>query len=144
MGEALVSLGPQGGGVHPLFRTRTGTGALYADNRERQLPVGQSQRRSRHLRLPNRGRMWALEEGPPPAVDLAALQSRTRSIASEMLLMMRDVGALITLCLRRREPLPAGFLLHEHEALGWYLVLYTIGLLDRQGHWLGPALGTDP
>ena len=130
--------------MHPLFRTRTGTGALYADSRERHPPLDHSQRRSRHPRLANRSRLWALEEGPPPELDFAALQTRTRDIAAEMLLLMRDVGAIVTLCLRRREPLPAAFLHHENEALGWFFVLHTLGLLDRQGHWLGPALGTDP
>ncbi len=127
-----------------MFRTRTGTGSLYVDNRERHPPLGTGQRRSRHPRVPNRSRLWALEEGPAPPMDLESLKAQTREVAGEMLLLMRDIGGLITACLRRRERLPPAFLLHESEALGWFLVLHTLGLLDRQGHWLGPALGTDP
>ena len=127
-----------------MFRTRTGTGALYVDNRDRHPPLSLGQRRTRHPRLHNRSRLWALEEGPAPALDLAALQAQTRDVAGEMLELMREVGAVITVCLRRRERLPAAFLAQESEGLGWFLVLHTLGLLDRQGHWLGPALGTDP
>lgn len=127
-----------------MFRIRTGTGALYADNGPRRPILDQGQRRSRHPRLPNRSRPWALEEGPAPPMDLAALQAQTRDVAGEMLQLMREVGAVISVCLRRRERLPPAFAAQESEAVGWFFVLYTLGLLDRQGHWLGPALGTDP
>lgn len=128
--------------MHPMFRTRTGTGALYSDNQQRQPRVERTPRRSRHPRLANGARLWAQEEGPETPVDFADFHARSRAVAEEMLALMGDIGAHVSHALRRREPLPSDLLHYDGEALGWFMVLYTLGLLDRQGHWLGPAIGS--
>lgn len=128
--------------MHPMFRTRTGTGALYGDNQQRGERLERTQRRSRHPRLANGSRLWSQDEPPAPQLDYAELAAQSQAIATEMLELMREIGLHVTFSLRRREPLPAELLRHDGEALGWFFVLYTLGLLDRQGHWLGPAIGS--
>lgn len=127
--------------MHPMFRTRTATGALYSDNRDRTPALERTPRRTRHPRLANGERLWAQSDAP--ADPLAAIDELgvSQAMASEMLELMADIGAHVSFCLRRREPLPAELLAHGAAALDWFIVLYSVGLLDRQGHWLGPAIG---
>lgn len=128
--------------MHPMFRTRTGTGALYCDNQQRPQRHDRTPRRSRHPRVANGGRPWAQQDEPLAPLEFAELQAQSQAVAAEMLALMAEIGQHVSDCLRRRKPLDPDLLRYDGEALDWYLVLYTLGLLDRQGHWLGPAIGS--
>ncbi len=129
---------------HPMIRRRSGTGGLYADNRSRREAAERwrGAHRSHLPRLPTAGRLWGPSgaAGGPQHFDLGALLVRSAEAVAALLDQLRDVGEEVTWCLRRRLRLTPQFLREMDEVLGWYVVLHTVGMLDRRGAWVGPSL----
>ena len=126
---------------HPLIRRRSGTGALYADNlgrvprsSVRRLPRGKSQ----FPRVPTNERPWMQGDEVPDHVELAEIAAAAVKAAGLLMELLRDVGAWVQHCRRWREPLPREVRDELGELLDWYMVLYTVGLVDSRGAWLGP------
>ena len=126
---------------HPLIRRRTGTGALYADNlgrvprsAVRRLPRG----KSHFPRVPKNERPWMQSDKVPDHVELREIAAAATKAAGMLLELLRDVGAWVQHCRRWRERLPREVVGELGELLDWYMVLYTVGLVDSRGAWLGP------
>ncbi len=126
--------------THPLIRRRSGTGALYADNlgrvprsSVRRLPRGKSQ----FPRAETKDRPWMQTDDVPDHVELAEIAQAAAKAAGMLLELLRDVGAWVQHCRRWREPLPKEVVNELGELLDWYVVLYTVGLVDSRGAWLG-------
>ncbi|MFZ4578496.1 MAG: hypothetical protein ACOYOB_08895 [Myxococcota bacterium] len=134
--------------MNQMFRRREGTGAMYADNRRRApRSLVRHKRRSGMFRGPNRDRPWAQESDDPEPldhVDLAQLIVAARQVASTLLGLLEDVGGYMQKCRRTRQSMAPEVMADMGDLLDWYLVLYTIGLIDRQGRWLaGDLLGRE-
>ena len=127
--------------MHPLIRRRQGTGTLYQDNRGR-VPRSSVRRLPRtpstFPRGQNQHRAWQQTSDAPDHVHFAEFARAAQEATSLLLDMLREVGAWVQRCRRWREPLPPDFVGELGELLDWYLVLYTVGLVDSRGVWLGP------
>lgn len=122
-----------------MFRRREGTGGMYADNRRRpQRSVRRMPRKSGMMRGDNRQRPWMQEGGDIVLddIDLARLIEAATSAAGHLLDLLEDVGRYVQKCRRWRQRIPADVLKDMGDVLDWYLVLFTVGLVDRQGVWL--------
>ncbi len=130
----------------PMIRRRVGTGALYADNAPRRVrsSVHRGTRRSRMARVSTEGRPWSATTGDPIAFDFNTLLKQTQEQIQDILAMFAWVGEVVGFCTRRRERMDAQTKADADQWLEWYLVLYTVGLLDRRGVWLGPDFGKLP
>lgn len=134
-----------------MFRRREGTGAMYADNRRRSPRNGlrRAERTSTMQRASNRDRPW-MQDAPEPealdAIDLAQLLEAARSPGHVLLGLLQDVGTYVQRCRRQRQRMPREVLEDMADLLDWYLVLYTVGLCDSRGVWLGqrPTRGAGP
>lgn len=132
-----------------MFRRREGTGALYADNRRRapRSPIRRSERQSAMPRGTNVLRPW-LQEEPVlggwsaetlphlDTADLSQLVEATRAAAGILFELLEGVGEYLQRCRRRREPLDAAVVAEMGDLLDWYIVLFTVGVVDRRGVWL--------
>ncbi len=74
----------------------------------------------------------------PEHVELAEIAEAATKAAGMLLELLRDIGAWVQHCRRWREPLPRDVVVELGELLDWYFVLYTVGLVDSRGAWLGP------
>ena len=124
-----------------MIRRRHGTGALYADNlgraprsSVRRLPRGKSQ----FPRGETKDRPWMQTDEVPEHVDFAEIAEAAAKATGMLLELLRDIGAWVQHCRRWREPLPRDVVNELGELLDWYFVLYTVGLVDSRGAWLGP------
>ena len=127
--------------AHPMIRRRHGTGALYADNlgRAPRSAVRRLARgKSAFPRAQTKDRPWAQTDDIPAHVELAEFAAAAVKSAAMLMELLRDVGAWMQHCRRWREPLPRDVVVEMGELLDWYLVLYTVGLIDSRGAWLGP------
>lgn len=77
-------------------------------------------------------------EDVPEHVDLAEIAEAATQAAGMLLELLRDVGGWVQHARRWREPLPREIVVELGELLDWYVVLYTVGLVDSRGVWLGP------
>lgn len=127
-----------------MFRKRVGTGELYAENQPR-LENSRLRRAGRRMsKMPrgdNQHRPWLSEEPEYIEFDFAAILRQTEQQWSDMLEVFAWIGELVHFCLRRREKLSDESRQDAADWLEWFLVLHTVGLLDRRGNWLGPGLG---
>ena len=130
-----------------MFRRREGTGALYADNRRRapRSTIRRTSRISGMARGSNTQRPW-LQEGDPEStdlehVDLPELIEATRVAAGMLLELLEDVGAYVQRCRRWRQPMTPAVAADMGDLLDWYVVLFTVGIVDRQGVWLAKRPG---
>jgi hypothetical protein len=123
----------------PTVRVRTGTGTLYTDNsiRDRAGQFPRTARRGRFSRLPNHDRLWVQGDEGPIQLDWKGLVTQMLREVGDLLDLMRDVGAEFQFCLRRRHHLDPEFLADYAEVIDWFVVFYTVGLVDRRGAWLG-------
>ena len=124
-----------------MIRRRAGTGVLYADNlgrvprsSVRKLPRAASQ----FPRGENKKRAWMQSDDVPSHVEFAEIAEAAMQAAGLLLELLRDIGMWVQHCRRWREPLPREVVNELGELLDWYFVLYTIGLVDSRGAWLGP------
>ena len=74
----------------------------------------------------------------PEHVNLAEIAAAAVHATGLLLELLRDIGAWVQHCRRWREPLPKDVVGELGELLDWYFVLYTVGLVDSRGAWLGP------
>jgi hypothetical protein len=127
------------GAMKQMFRRREGTGGMYADNRRRPpRAVRRLPRKSSMMRGDNRQRPW-LQEGEDISldhIDLAQLVQAATTAAGQLLDLLEDVGRYLQRCRRWRQRIPGDVLKDMGDVLDWYLVLFTVGLVDRQGVWL--------
>lgn len=114
---------------------------MYADNLGRaprsairRLPRGKSQ----FPRTSNRNRPWMRQDDVPEHVDLHEFLEAAGEAAGMLLELLREVGMWVQRCKRWREPLPREVVQELGELLDWYFILYTVGLIDSRGAWLGP------
>lgn len=126
----------------PMIRKRTGTGELYVANQPRSAGSDYARRirRSRAVRGDNTLRPWLSEDAETIAFNFAAVLQKTKQEWQEMLDVFAWVGEVVHFCLRRRVPMDEQARADSQDWLQWFIVLHTVGLLDRKGAWLGPAL----
>lgn len=132
--------------MHVMFRRREGTGAMYADNRRRapRSVLRRGPRRSAMSRGPNSERPWMKETDDAEAletVDLPQLIEAVGAGTHVLLDLLQDVGGYVHKCKRWRQRMPAEVVTDMADLLDWYVVLYTVGLIDSRGVWLGPKPG---
>lgn len=115
---------------------------MYVDNlgraprsSVRRLPRG----KSKFPRGSNTDRPWMRADRVPEHVDLESIAKAATQVAGMLLELLRDVGTWVEHCRRWREPLPHDVTDELGELIDWYLILYTVGLIDRRGAWLGPV-----
>lgn len=129
---------------HPLFRRRVGTGGLYAPNRKRRPRVRRAVRRSAAVRVDNRTRPWAQSEPSGLSAvnerQLRKLLHTWQTTITQILDAIEAVGETLQRHRRLRTPLPAAWLREHPDAVDWFLVLHTVGLVDRRGVWLAEPL----
>lgn len=125
-----------------MFRRREGTGALYADNRRRapRSTIRRTARVSGMTRDSNTQRPWQLESDADALsldhVSIADLIEATRLAAGILLELLEDVGAHVQRCRRWRKLMSPAVIEDMGDLLDWYVVLFTVGVIDRQGVWL--------
>lgn len=131
-----------------MFRRRSGTGTMYADNSARPAKNRRGKRRTRMQRGDNRDRAWAQEDDPNDPLlhpaDMETLLAVAREAAESLMDLLREVGGWVVRSQRWRQPLPREIVQELGDLLDWYLILHTIGLVDRRGVWLGEPLVPDP
>lgn len=115
---------------------------MYADNvgraprsAVRRLPRG----KSKFPRGSNTDRPWMRGDRVPESVELQEIASAATEVAGMLLELLRDVGTWVQHARRWREPVPRDVVEQLGELLDWYVILYTVGLIDRRGVWLGPS-----
>lgn len=128
----------------PLRRPRVGTGALYVANKARGQRLPRAVRRSAFVRADNRQRAWA--QSASNALS-AAQEQQLRDVLkawrltiAQILDTIEDVAGTLERHRRLRKPLPPGWLAQHDEAFAWFLVMHTVGLVDRGGVWLAQPL----
>lgn len=124
-----------------MFRRRQGTGGMYADNRRRPpRTLRRMPRKSNMPRADNSLRPWMQEgdEFPIGTIDLQRVLEAAHAAAGQLLELLEDVGRYVQRCRRWRQRIPADVLKDMGDVFDWYVVLFTVGLVDRQGVWLAP------
>ena len=87
----------------------------------------------------NRQRAWMDGGFPGPVTaspDMSDLQgwlTHLASVAHGLLDAVREVGHDVQRCRRLRQAMPQEVLKHHGDALDWYIVLWVVGVIDRQG-----------
>ncbi len=112
---------------------------MYADNRHRPTrSLRRLPRKSGMPRADNSKRPWMQEgdEFPPGPIDLQRVLEAAHAAAGQLLDLLEDVGRYVQRCRRWRQRIPADVMLEMGDVFDWYVVLFTVGLVDRQGVWL--------
>ena len=126
-----------------MTRRRVGTGQLYADNAPRRTTsvIVRGARRSRMLRARTDKRPWSATTGDAITFDFDTLLKQTQEQIADILAMFAWIGEVVAFCTRRRETMDEQTKVDAADWFEWYIVLHTVGLLDRRGTWLGPEFG---
>ncbi|MBM4343366.1 MAG: hypothetical protein FJ100_08310 [Deltaproteobacteria bacterium] len=124
-----------------MFKKRTGTGEFYAVNLPRKMRhrLMRGVVRSNFPRGDNTKRPW-LSDQDTIEFDFTEILRQTEQQWHEMLDSFAWIGDVVTFCLRRRQHMSDQTREDADGWIEWFLVLHTVGLLDRRGTWLGPGL----
>ncbi len=126
----------------PMFRKRTGTGQFYAVNLPRKMRhrLMRGVVRSSFPRGDNTKRPWLADDPEFIEFDFSEILRQTEQEWNDMLDFFGWIGDVVTYCLRRRQCMPPETQQNAEGWIEWFVVLHTVGLLDRRGTWLGPGL----
>lgn len=69
-------------------------------------------------------------------VDLQRVLAAAQAAAGQLLDLLEDCGKYVQRCRRLRQRIPGDVMSDMGDLLDWYVVLFTVGMVDRQGVWL--------